>query len=196
LGEEGYRRADDKAWRESVETRLITLVSAQKTADDDIDELAAKVESCDELLHGDRRERDSGIVGQLNAIESKVNSILAILHPDSTGQSGLLHEHNLIKRKVLGREKSTDNAWKFWTAVIVAALGIVGYVIKDNWKEISANWKTQEKRRVELNRRFDAAKKSARPRVTKVVPRVIYVRPEQPELEDAKPEEPKKDGVP
>lgn len=159
MADEGFRRAEDKQWRESVETRLITLVSAQKTADDDIDELATQVEACEELLHGDRRERDSGIVGQLNAIEAKVNSLLAILHPDSTGQSGLIREHNEIKRKVLGRERTTENAWKFWTAVVVALVAFLGILVQQNWTNLTAYWKAESVKSVAAQRKIDRAKR-------------------------------------
>lgn len=182
--EEFFRREEDRRRLQGfeeklngIESRIVSLTSSQKVTDDEMDELAGSMAGLDELLHGDRSQRDSGIVGQLNSIETKVNSVLAILHPDNTGHGGLLYEHGEIKRKVLGKERSREEQWKFWGLVIVAMISTVGYLIK-SWPEISAYWETQANRKKQVDTMINRTK---HPHRTVAVSRVRVVPKEDEE---------------
>lgn len=165
-----YKRKDDQQWRDDVNSRLVSLTAAQKNTDDDIDELARKIEEFDELLHGDRRERDSGLVGQLNAIETALNAVLRILHPDNLGKGGLINEHNALRDEVLGRKKSSEYTWKNWTAIVVAAIGAIALLVQQ-WPTISDYWRKEMKAQGQVHREVQRAKTRRRVvPVIKVVP--------------------------
>lgn len=152
--EELYRRAEDRAWRKSIQ--------------DDYDELAAKIADIDELLHGDRADRDSGLVGQFNAIETKINSVLSILHPDSTGHGGLLHEHNDLYNKVIRKERDIKEWLVFW-AKVIGTIGGIAAVALSTWPTLSSHWKETAKDMKVLEHEINRAK---HPHVTRYVPRI------------------------
>lgn len=151
--EELYRRAEDRAWRTSIQ--------------DDYDDLAAKLADIDELLHGDRANRDSGLVGQFNAIENKINSVLSILHPDSTGHGGLIHEHNQIYNKIVRKERDLAAWLLFWAKVIGVIGGITGIAIS-SWPTISRNWKEASHDMKQLDRQINKVK---HPHVPRYIPK-------------------------
>jgi len=150
----------------------------RKSIEDDINDLAGKVRDLDDLLHGDRAERDSGMVGQLNAIENKINSVLSILHPDSTGHGGLLHEHNEVKRKVFGKERDLT-AWLVFWAKVIGVIGSIAVVAVSSWPTLSAYWKQTGKDMTTLNRKIN---KANHPRIPRYKPKPI----ETPEEGDVK----------
>lgn len=106
---------------------------------DDIDDLAGKVEELDELLHGERSRSDSGLVGQVNKMETDLNSLLRVMYPDHTGRGGFLHEFNEVKRQVHGKEVNSEYRWKFWTAIIMALISSATLLFQ-SWPNIEATW--------------------------------------------------------
>lgn len=144
---------------------------------DDIDELAGKVEELDELLHGQRSHRDSGLIGQVNELETGLNSLLRVMYPDHTGRGGFLAEFNEIKRQVVRKESNSEYRWKFWTAIGVALITSIGLLIQ-TWPSLQASWKKQPISPV--GKMIDKAK---HPRVKKYVVRVIPA-PKPKELEE------------
>lgn len=109
--------------------------------DDDIDDLAGKLEELDELLHGQRSKTDSGLVGQVNQMQTELNAITRVLFPDHTGRGGFLGEFNEIKRSVHKKEVNSEYRWKFWTAIAVALITSLGLLLQ-NWPAISASWRS------------------------------------------------------
>lgn len=137
--EDYYKREEDRKWRDSVESRLVSLTSAQKVTDDQLDDLSSQLEDQDELLHGNRKERDTGIVGQLNSIESSIHEIKRELYPDALNKGGLVAEHNEMRRKILYGEQATVYKWQFWGMVLVAFISTVGLLIR-SWPDVAAYW--------------------------------------------------------
>lgn len=126
-----YRREEDRKWRESIETRLVSLTSAQKVTDDELDDLQIQLDELAEEINGDPKRRDVGLIGQVNAIETGLNSVQRVLQPDATGHSGLINEFRDLKQAVRGTERRSEYRWKFWAAIGASALLLVREVIHD-----------------------------------------------------------------
>jgi chromosome segregation ATPase len=183
MSNEQYRREDDRRLRErieSLEARVVSLTSSQASNQSDIDDLALEIADHNQLLHGDKAERDSGIIGQINAIETKLNAVLAILHSDSLGHGGLLHEHKELHRKVFGKEKDIQHWLMFW-AKVIAVLGSLAAVAISSWPSLSAYWKETRKDMIVLEKQMNKVK---HPRVKKYVPKVVIEEhPDEPKPE-------------
>ncbi len=126
-----YRREEDRKWRESIETRTVSLTSSQKVTDDELDDLQIQLEEFRVEIEGDPKRRDPGLIGQVNAIETSLNSVQRVLQPDATGNSGLIAEFRKLKNTVQFGERRSEYRWKFWAAIGAAALLLVREVIHD-----------------------------------------------------------------
>lgn len=157
----------DEQWKRETDKTLVNLTSAQRSTDDNIEDLAGKLAELDELLHGQRSRSDSGLVGQVNDIETGLNSILRVMHPDSTGHSGLLNDFKEIKRQILKKEQSSEYRWKFWTAIGVALITSASLLVQ-SWPTIQASW--NKKPESEVGKMIYDAK---HPRIRKYKVRVI-----------------------
>lgn len=147
--EELYRRAEDRAWRKSVQ--------------DDVDELATQVADLIELCRGDRSSRDGGLAGQVNDLETKLNSIFAIIHPGITGHGGLLQEHNELYNKVIHKERDAKEWLVFW-AKVIGVIGGITTVALSSWPTLSAHWKETSKDMKTLQRQINNVKHPHVPR--------------------------------
>ena len=144
-------REDDRKWRESVEARLVSLTSAQKITDDQLDEIAVDIEDLNETLNGTPKERDGGLIGQVNALETGLNSVRSVLQPDSLGHGGLINEFRTLKHIVSGKEKSLEYRWGLLNSatvtigsIIVALITSAAFLVT-NWDRVSAFLKHEEK---------------------------------------------------
>lgn len=175
-----FRREDDRRWRERIENleaRVVSLTTSQGSNQSDIDDLATQIADHNQLLHGDRAERDSGLVGQVNQLETRINAVSALLHADSMGHGGLLHEHNELYRKVLGGEKNRDN-WFMLAAKIIVTVGSIAAVAISSWPTLSGYWKETSRDMKKLERRIDKVK---HPRVPRYPARKVEIIQEAPE---------------
>lgn len=179
--EDQFRREDDRRWIERIENleaRVVSLTSAQKTTDDDIDDLATKIADLEILLRGDMSTRDSGLVGQVNAIETELNSISRVFHPDAAGGKGIVGQLKELKAKLDGKERDLG-AWLMFWAKVIGAIGSIAVVAVSSWPTISAYWKQTGKDMTTLNKKINRAN---HPRVQRYKPKPIEV----PEEGDAK----------
>ncbi len=138
-----YKREEDRKWRESVEARLVNLVSAQKSTDDQLDEQDLEIVGLKETVNGDPKDRDGGLIGQVNTLETSLNSIQRVLQPDAAGNAGLVAQFREVKQKVLGKEKEQEYRWNFLNSatvaiasILVALISIAGLLIT-NWDKVS-----------------------------------------------------------
>jgi hypothetical protein len=121
-----YRREEDRKWRESVEARLVSLTSAQKTTDDQLDDFEERLNQLDEFLEGKPNDKnDNGIKGDIKDLSVGLNTLRAIMAPDQLGQGGVIARLKTLERAAGIEEKSIENRWKFWTALAVAIAGSI-----------------------------------------------------------------------
>ena len=126
------RRGD---WESSVNDRLVSLTSAQKTTDDELDEIQERLAKDDRILRGDPEEDHEGLQEAINRHQVLLNKLNAILNPDHLGNGGLLNDVREIKQDRERSEKREGYIWKFATAVIVQFLILTGLLIV-NWDNI------------------------------------------------------------
>lgn len=128
--DDSYKREEDRKWRESVETRLVSLTSAQKTTDDDLDKLASRLDEMDQLLEGDPLKReDSGLKGDVAEINRAVNSLRAIMAPDALGHGGVKHRLEVIEDALGLKVQTSKYRWLVILAIISATATISGEVV-------------------------------------------------------------------
>jgi hypothetical protein len=128
------RRGD---WESSVNDRLVSLTSAQKTTDDELDEIQAAIARDDRILRGDPEEDHEGLQEAINRHQVLLNKLNAILNPDSLGNGGLLNDVRDLKKDRDRSEKREGYIWKFATAVVVQFLILTGLLVV-NWDNIAA----------------------------------------------------------
>lgn len=128
-----HERHDD--WRNSVDERLVNLNAAQKTADDELDQIQVKLEEFDHILRGDIEDDLEGLLESRNKIQIEINKFNALLMPDIHGHGGVVNDLNEILQNRTRREKRADHFWKFATAVFVQFLVLIGLLIV-NWDRI------------------------------------------------------------
>jgi len=120
-----YKRAEDLEWRKSVESRLVSLTSAQKTTDDDLDKITTRLDEVDELLEGDPLKReDSGLKGDVKDLGRGLNELRAIMAPDHLGHGGVKHRLEAVESALGLRRESNEHKWK----LILAVIGLTGVV--------------------------------------------------------------------
>lgn len=116
-------------WRESVESRLVSLTSAQKVTDNQLDDQDLEIAGMLETLNGAPKEHDRGLVAQVNALESTLKAADKVI-------SNALSSLSSIEIELGLRKRDTDNHWKFWTAIIGGLLTLAGILII-NWDKVS-----------------------------------------------------------
>lgn len=128
--EDFYKREEDKKWRESVETRLVSLTSAQKTTDDQLDELESRMEELEFMLEGRPSDRnDTGIKGDIQDLNKGLNELRTIMAPDALGHGGIKNRLNACEAALGLAEKRAENRWQFATGVAVATVGAIATII-------------------------------------------------------------------
>ncbi len=103
------------------------------------------------------------MIGQVNALETAVNSIQALLHADHLGHGGLINEHNELMGRRKYREQSREYHWQFWTAVFVAVIGMTGVVLS-NWPTLSVFWKKEMREQGKIEQRIEQGRHPHTPR--------------------------------
>jgi len=136
-------RRDD--WRSGVDENLVSLNTAQRVTDREVEDLELKYEGHDKILRGDPEHDTDGLVARLHTQENLVNELRAEYgalkqtirgyHDGSPGLEGRVDALEGIKKN---RERKEGYYWQFITAVAVAIIGLVG-IILTNLKEIKAH---------------------------------------------------------
>ncbi len=125
-----YKRAEDQEWRKTVETRLVSLTSAQKTTDDDLDKHDGRIEEIEELLEGDPLKReDSGLKGDVKELNRSVNELRAIMAPDHLGHGGIKHRLDAVENALGLKVENSIGRWKAVVAAISATALITSAVV-------------------------------------------------------------------
>lgn len=124
-----------RAWRNTVDERLVNLNAAQKTADDDLDELRLELAKVDRILRGDPEESKEGIAQSLDRLQAEINKFNRIFEKDHLGNGGLREDISYLMDDRRRHDRREDNAWKFVTAICVQFLILIGLLIV-NWDHI------------------------------------------------------------
>lgn len=131
-------RRDD--WHRGVDENLASLNAAQRVWDREVNLIHKQLAEIDALLRGDPDRDTDGAIARLHQLENGINLLKAVVLGDAAGGRGLLGRVQIIERG----ERTSDNRWKFATAVVVAGLSLVGLLIT-NWDRIEAFIQKQHK---------------------------------------------------
>lgn len=133
-----YRREEDRKWREKVDDRLVSLTSAQKTTDDELDKHEERIENAEILLEGDElKEDDEGVVGDVEVLMRKHNEIRAIWAPDNLGEGGWENRLRAVENELGIKRKTRLNRKAFAAAVGIALASTTGFVVS-NWDKVES----------------------------------------------------------
>lgn len=152
---------NDDEWKHSVDDRLVSLTSAQKSTDGELDDIQIELKGINETINGDPRERDGGLIGQMNRMETGLNSVRNVLDP------------------IIDIEREKDYKWKILNSavvsvgsIVVAIITVIGSLIL-NWDKISLYLKKKDP----LEMKIDQAK---RPRSKRKISRYRQVSTPDP----------------
>ena len=164
--DEPFRREEDRRWREQVDARLASLTSGENDQNDRLDELSEEFREVRHVLDGDPSHReDQGIKGELHDISVTLNSLRALMQPDSLGNGGIIARLKKLEATAERDERNLEYKWKFWTALSVAVFSIVGIFVKE-WPSISERWNNNMQ---QLTATKSTTKKARHKRAHKVV---------------------------
>jgi len=121
--EDLYKREEDRQWRQRIDERLVALTTGEQVQNDRLDELEEELQTQDKILRGDPNE---GLLEQVDEIAGHIRRINAILWPDAIGGSGLVNDVRQLSKREDRAIRESENRWKFWTAVVVAIVSLVG----------------------------------------------------------------------
>lgn len=132
----------DEKWIGSVDERLVNLNSAQKSADIDLHKIQKQQDKIDKILRGDPERNLESLIEAVNHLKNEVNKFNRIFDKDYLGHGGLqsfitfvYHEMKTQKKE---KELSAGYKWGFWTAMLVAVIGLAGLVLTN--KDKIAQW--------------------------------------------------------
>ncbi len=124
-------RRDD--WRQGVDENLASLNAGQRVWEREMAIVRKVLAEYDHLLRGDPEKDTDGTIARLHNQENKINLIEGVLLKDKAG----------TKKDVVSRlealesgERTSDNRWKFATAVVVALLS--SGLLATNWGRIES----------------------------------------------------------
>lgn len=100
-------RRDD--WKNSVDKKLVDLTSAQRSTDDELDDLGLKYGSLDRILRGDPEADLSGFQERLHNVENGLQELRA----------------EKVKSKVADTAVQGFK-WQAWSVILAAALTALG----------------------------------------------------------------------
>jgi hypothetical protein len=115
-------RRDD--WHNSVDTRLVNLTSAQKSADIDLERIHRELIKFDRILRGDPERNIEGQIEALNHLKTEINKFNRIFDKDYLGHGGLISFITYLHDKEKDRSEARSYKWPFWATVIAAAIGL------------------------------------------------------------------------
>lgn len=133
-----YKREEDRNWRERTDERLAALTSGETVQNDRLDETDEELHTIKEILEGKADDKnDNGIKGDIHDISITVNTLRALMAPDSLGQGGIIARLKSLEHKAGLEERNIDNRWKFYTAIAVAAISLLGLLLTQ-WDRVRA----------------------------------------------------------
>lgn len=122
-------RRDD--WRKGVDERLVSLTSAQRSSDTEIEDLGVQVADAARLLHGDEGEDKAGLVERIHELERLVNLLRGTVLPDYTGKGGFAWRLDALEQRREERVSSARDKWKLAGVVIFAIVLLIREVVHD-----------------------------------------------------------------
>jgi uncharacterized protein HemX len=118
-------------WHRGVDENLASLNAGQRVWEREIDHLHKALSEIDTLLRGDPDRDTDGVIARLHQLENAINLLRAIILKDAAGGRGLVSRVEALETG----ERSSDNRWKFATAVVVAVLSFAGLLLT-NWDRL------------------------------------------------------------
>lgn len=125
-----FKREEDRKWRESVEARIVSLTSAQKTTDDDLDKHDSRLDQTEQLLEGDPLKRDdSGLKGDVADLTRGLNELRAIMAPDALGHGGVKNRLAACEEALGLRVQTSKYRWLVILGIISASSAVTVAVV-------------------------------------------------------------------
>ncbi len=133
-------RRDD--WKKGVDENLAMLNSAQRSIDNEIDELDLITQKHERVILGDAEKHEIGISAQvdqqeilLNELRAELRTIRATLHGDHAGNPGVEQRVDKLEDKKKWKERREGWAWDSFTKIAVELLLVVAMLLL-NWERI------------------------------------------------------------
>lgn len=133
-------RRDD--WRHGVDENLVSLNSAQRSTDKELDELDLLTQKHERIILGDPENDKIGISAQIDSLETLVNelraelrTLKATLYGDHTGHPGLEGRMDNLEDRRKSKERREGWAWDSFTKITVELLLVIAMLLL-NWERI------------------------------------------------------------
>ena len=134
--EEHFKREDDRKWRESVQSRLVSLTDSELTQNDRLDEVDDEIHTLRAMLEGKADDKnDNGIKGDVHDLTVKYNELRALMMPDHLGQGGVINRLKALERREEKELQIGIEKWKFWV-VLVGLIGTIAVAVISNLDRI------------------------------------------------------------
>lgn len=131
-----YKREEDRKWRERTDERMVGFTSSETVQNDRLDEIDDELATIREIFDGKQEDRDdNGLKGDVRELTRSYNELRALMAPDHLGHGGIINRLKAVEEKVGIRARQTDNFWKFWTAIGVALISLIGLLLT-NWDKV------------------------------------------------------------
>lgn len=133
-----FRRAEDQQFKERTNERIVALTASEGQQNDRLDEIDEELVAIHEIVDGKANDRDdNGLKGELKDLNRSYNELRALMMPDHLGHGGIINRLKALERNAGIEETRTEHFWKFWTAIGVALISLVGLLVS-NWDKVSA----------------------------------------------------------
>lgn len=136
-----YKREEDRKWREKIDHEQVTLMTGYQVLAERIKRVERQVSELHRAILGNPETETDGAMARLHQQENAINLLKAIVLKDSAGTKGLVGRVESLE----SQERTQDSRWKFWTAIIVAIISLIGLCIT-NWDKMSAFLNREEGR--------------------------------------------------
>ncbi len=158
-----YKRDEDRKWREQVDARLAALTSGENDQNDRLDSHDETFARVDALVEGKPDDRnDNGIKGDIKDLSVSLNSLRALMQPDSLGNGGIINRLKLLEKKEERETRSLEYRWKFYLALLSLLGLVIGGVIKE-WPEIRTHFPDGDKPAINAPAKAKRKHRKARP---------------------------------
>lgn len=115
-----------------MEARLVSLTSAQKTTDDELDKIETRLEEAEQLLEGDPLKReDSGLKGDVKELNVGLNALRAIMAPDQFGNGGVRNRLDALEEALGLRVQTSKYRWLFILGIISASSAVTVAIVEN-----------------------------------------------------------------
>lgn len=123
-------------WRDRSDARLASLTASETIQNDRLDEHDEEFVEVHHIIDGDPRIKDdSGIRGAIKELNENLIPLMRVMLPDSLGNGGIINRIRALEKDDERKAKNIEYRWKYWTAVTVAVVTLMGFLLKD-WPEI------------------------------------------------------------